>query len=272
VHRETGSAANNICTDASFDLAAIAGVLTPTPTFPKFLGLPQELRLIIWDLAIRGQPYLAPDGKLKHYLDDTVEIREHVKTRDNPERPRFLPPICSVSRGTMEEGVAVLIEGSKFMVASIHDNTFLRAFLNAAPGRLQLCRNLSFDYFSRFPSGYEKNADLELAAACSGLRTIKLTFHYEPITLLVAEGAYEDSLTRQPCSAESLFTKFRLNRLLACDMLKTIILEHTSYHSAAGVEALEGLGDLMSQQFAMKDRSQKVNIHYARQITRRFRY
>jgi hypothetical protein len=33
---------------------------------PKFLELPQELRLIIWDLAIGGQPYLAPDGKLKH--------------------------------------------------------------------------------------------------------------------------------------------------------------------------------------------------------------
>lgn len=109
-----------------------------------------------------------------------------------------------------------------------YDNTFLKT-LKAAPGRLELCRDLSFDFFSRFPTGYENNADLELAAECTGLTTIKLTFHHESLTYYVLEGDYDEGLSRRAQSAEDVVERFKIQRLLDCRSLKTIIIEHTSF-------------------------------------------
>ncbi|KAF2822980.1 hypothetical protein CC86DRAFT_248850, partial [Ophiobolus disseminans] len=213
--------------------------------FHRFMELPEETRLIIWDLAIHDQPYTSPAGSSERYLCTTIKLREYVSAKDDPIRPRFLPPICLTSEKTTEKTIAVLIEGSTFMVASIHDKNFLQAFLKAAPGRLSLCRQLNFDYFGRFPKGYEKNADLGLAAQCSGLHTIKLTFHYASLTYKVASGDYEDGLTSVPCSAEDLFERFRLARLLDCQELKVIIIEHTDYYIEAAIQAAESLGQMI---------------------------
>jgi hypothetical protein len=138
--------------------------LAPSPTFHDFFKLSREIRLVIWDLAVRDQPYTSPAGREVSYLNSTINLREYVKKKDNSFRPGFLPDICRVSKSTMEEAIAVVIEGSTFMVASIFDNIFFQKFLQAAPGRLRLCRRINFDYFGRFPDKFDKNADLELAA------------------------------------------------------------------------------------------------------------
>jgi hypothetical protein len=238
--------------------------------FFKFMQLPKELRLLIWREAIANEEYTRPDGITLRYLSSTIDIRDYVKIADDPLIPKFLPRICDVSEETREETIAVLIEGSKFMIASLRDNTFLQTFFKpkGMTGRLELCRDLSFDFFSRFPNGYEKNADLELAVACTSLKTIKLTFHHEPLTRYVLEGDYDEGLTRYPRSADQVFEQFKLRRLLDGKCLKTIIIEHTSYYIPAAVEAAEKLGDLLKLKFSQLEPSQDVAVCYGRQAPR----
>jgi hypothetical protein len=168
----------------------------------------------------------------------------------------------------MEEAMAAFIEGSTFMVASIQDNMFLQVFLKAVPDRLKLCRQLNFDYFSRFPGHFEKNADLELAAQCTGLHTIKLMLHYDPLTYMNNTDDEDGGVGYQPCAAQDLFEQFRLQRLLDCNKLRTIIMEHTVYHVPAAFVAAKNLGDLLTQKFAQRTTTQKVSMVYTRQPPR----
>ncbi|EAT89741.2 hypothetical protein SNOG_03010 [Parastagonospora nodorum SN15] len=222
----------------------------PEPEFHNFMQLARELRLVIWDLAMRDEPYHQPNGIGMRYFIDPIALREYVKVGDDPISPNFLPAICSVSEATKEEIIAVVIEGSKFMVASIKDNAFLQTFLKAAPGRLELCRDLSFDFFSRFPYGYEKNSDLELAVLCNGLRTIKLTFHFEPLTYLVMESEDNMTLSRRARSPNELLENFKLQRLLDCRSLKNITIEQTSQHVMEASRAANDLGELIKTKFS----------------------
>jgi hypothetical protein len=198
------------------------------------------------------------------------DIRDYIKIADDPFSPTFLPAICNLSKETREKTVAVLIEGSKFMVASFHDNTFLQAFLKpeGVTCRLELCRELSYDFFSRFPTGYEKNADLELAAACTGLKTIKLTFNQKPPTHYVLEGDYDEGLSRYPRSADEAYERVKLQRLLNCKCLKTIITEHTTCYVLAAVKAAENLGDLLRLKFSEIEPSQDIAVRYSCQAPR----
>jgi hypothetical protein len=108
--------------------------------FFKFMQLPKELRLLIWREAIANEEYTRPDGITLRYLSSTIDIRDYVKIADDPLIPKFLPRICDVSEETREETIAVLIEGSKFMIASLRDNTFLQTFFKpkGMTGRLEL--------------------------------------------------------------------------------------------------------------------------------------
>ena len=229
------------------------------------MRLPPELRLIIWYGAIRWESYALPHAYScsRRYLESNIDIREYVKYGDDYEYPMFLHSLYSLSKETAEEIVAVVIENSTFMVASFADNTFLQAFLGAVPGRLQLCRQLNFDYFGRFP-GFDKNADLELAVMCSGLHTIELTFHYDTLTWnkLVGGDYYDEIFERCPRPVEELFDAFRLKRLLDCDMLQTVIIEHVGGEVDAAVRAAQGLGDLLIKGFGKKVPKQVVEVQY----------
>jgi hypothetical protein len=235
------------------------------------MQLAREIRFVIWDLAIRDEPYEQPNGFGMRYFVDTIALREYVKVNDDPLSPKFLPAICSVSEITKEEIIAVFVEGSKFMVASINDNTFLQTFLKAAPGRLELCRDLSFDFFSRFPSRYEKNADLELAVLCSGLRTIKLTFHFEPLTYFVMSNEDNMTLSRRARSPDQLSEHFKLQRLLDCRSLKSITIEQNS-EVVEAVRAANDLGELIRIKFSQLSPPQHVGVHYTRQAPRPRRF
>jgi hypothetical protein len=248
-------------------------VVVPKLGFYNFMRLSRELRLIIWDMAIRDQTYHQPGGGAMCYLQSTVALREYVKVSDIPSNPKFLPAICFVSKKNREEEIAAVIEGSKFMIASIHDNNFLQIFLKAEPGRLELCRDLSFDFFSRFPSSYEKNADLELAALCTGLHTIKMTFHFEPLTYFVQEDEEDPMvMSRRARALNELFEEFRLQRLLDCKCLKNITIEHTSQNVAEATKAGVQLGELLKTKFSQLSPPQTVTVYYTRQPPRpRFR-
>ncbi|KAI4667439.1 uncharacterized protein J4E79_002126 [Alternaria viburni] len=228
------------------------------PKFHGFLELPTELRLEIWKLALDVDT-------------NVMEVRKAVRRGNNPARPVFLPKFCYTSRRTFDETVATVIENSQMMICSYADNQFARAFLTVGPSRFDLVRHLDFRFFSRFNEEFGVNADLELAFECKGLRTIKLNFHCSDLIRLEIEDGYdyyEDDFTRYPAEGEELFNKYKLARILDCDALNAVIIEHSGCYCRMAVEAAEGLGKIIEQKFAGKVPKQIVKLAYTRQPTR----
>jgi hypothetical protein len=95
-----------------------------------------------------------------------------------------------------------------------------------------------------------------------------MTFHCEVLTYKVAYGDYDEGLTSVARTAEYLYERFRLKRILDCDMLKTIFIEHTGYHNEPAIEAAEGLGQMVVGEFASKAEKQDVAVQYTRQPRR----
>lgn len=227
--------------------------------FHAFLRLSRELRLIIWSLTFEEQ------------LGE-IRLRDFVSSDTKSFKCDIVPSFCYISKQTLEEVVAVVIQGSQFMVASITDNELLHAFLGAAPGRFRLCRQLNFDYFGRFPENLPINKDLKLAVACSGLLTIKLTFHADAITSWVRIDGYEDGMTRHPCTADYIFSKYKLNRPLDCNKLRKIIIQSTGSGLGAAKEAAEELGQMLEHKFVSKPMKQEVYIEYTRKAQYYYSY
>ncbi|KAF2246891.1 hypothetical protein BU26DRAFT_488295 [Trematosphaeria pertusa] len=220
------------------------------------MQLPIEIREMIWEEAIRGMRYLIDStrGRYGHHSLDAVEIRQYDEGREH--RPRFLPSVCLVSKSTMAEAVAVFIRNSTFMVSSIGGNRFLEAFLtrhNSFPN----IRSLRFDFFDCFPEGYEENADLALAAKCTGLATIQFTFHSSKLIHWVLEDGDdydEDGLTSLARPVEQLVERYKLRQLLECKKLDKVIWQRKGYHYDGAEVALQNLGTWVKDQFAEKKR------------------
>ncbi|KAH7366611.1 hypothetical protein BKA66DRAFT_573277 [Pyrenochaeta sp. MPI-SDFR-AT-0127] len=228
----------------------ITSTLSP-PEFHSFLKLPSELRRMIWMLGLQTE--------LKEVL-----VRHFVNKRDDPKDPKYLPAFCYLSKKIMEEMVAIFIVGSQFTVCSVRDNAYMWSFLEANPARFKHCRQLNFDYFGRFPEEILVNQDIEMAVRCKGLTTIKLTFHVDTLTYWVSEGSYEDGFTRAPYTADRLFVRYRLKRLLGCRMLKTIIIEHAGYFSEEAEHVARELGELLKLEFMNKAEKQIVQVECTR--------
>ena len=226
--------------------------LKPQPSFARFLDLPKEIRFPIWTLAFSsiGQ----------------VAVRDAVKRGDNPKKPRFLPVLCFTSKKTFEETVVNFIITSKILVCSYNDNLFLRAFLEAENGRFEQVRQLDFEFFSRYKGDTTENADLELAVQCTGLRIIKLGFHKEELTYYRLDDDSDMWLqcSTQPNKAADLFSKYKLERLLDCDMLETIIIEHSGYFSLTAEAVAAELGAMLRGKFAAKVSKQAIEVVYTR--------
>ncbi|RYN91306.1 hypothetical protein AA0119_g10513 [Alternaria tenuissima] len=226
--------------------------LRPRPSFARFLDLPKEIRSPIWTLAF---PFIGQ-----------VAVRDAVKRGDDPKKPGLLPVLCFTSKKTFEETVVSFIIASKILVCSYNDNLFLRAFLEAEKGRFEQVRQLDFEFFSRYEGNTTKNADLELAVQCTGLRIIKLGFHKEELTYyrLVDDSDMLLQCSTQPYKATDLFSKYKLERLLDCDMLETIIIEHSGYFSLTAEAVAEELGAMLRGIFGAKVSKQVIEVVYTR--------
>jgi hypothetical protein len=95
-----------------------------------------------------------------------------------------------------------------------------------------------------------------------------MTFHSDSLISWTLFGDYDDGLTAMPCTPEYLFKRFRLKRILDCDMLKNITIEHAGYHRDAAVEAGEKLGEAFVEKFANKSPKQEVTVRRTRQPPR----
>jgi hypothetical protein len=122
-----------------------------------------------------------------------VRIRWSVRCNAAPSTPNFIPELVKVSKKTRDEVIAVKMRKSKFVIASLRENTFLFNFLATVGDGLRHARELYFDNFHYFPD-YDRTtgmripqcSDLELAVACTGLRTLRLTMGRS----VVGDGRY----------------------------------------------------------------------------------
>jgi hypothetical protein len=193
-------------------------------------------------------------------------VRDAVERGDDPKKPRFLPVLCFTSKETVEETVVNFIIASKILVCSDNGNLFLRAFLEAENGRFEQVRQLDFEFFSRYEGNTTENADLELAVQCTGLRIIKLGFHKEELTYyrLVEDSDMLLQCSTEPNKATDLFSKYKLERLLDCGMLETIIIEHSGYFSPTAEAVAAELGAMLRGKFAAKVSKQVIEVVYTR--------
>jgi hypothetical protein len=58
---------------------------------------------------------------------------------------------------------------------------------------------------------------------------------------------------------------YKLKRLLDCDKLETVIVEHAGGEVDTAVQAAQGLGDLLLNGFGKKVSKQVVEVQYAQQ-------
>ncbi|KAF2846720.1 hypothetical protein T440DRAFT_540784 [Plenodomus tracheiphilus IPT5] len=201
-------------------------------TFHNFLQLPQELRMAIWCFNV-------------HNATSIVNLRCYI------DMAAALPPTHLVSPQLSEEIIAATLEETTYVICSINDNKKLRAFLDALPRRYASIRCLSFAYFCRFPSDLEQNQDLELAILCTGLHTIKMTFHVDTLV---------DYSIGEALKPEGLFEYYKLERLLYCDKLRVIVFHCIGLWHPAMFPVAKKLGTMLVEKFAEKPAKQAVMV------------
>ncbi|KAF3037465.1 hypothetical protein E8E12_002623 [Didymella heteroderae] len=144
--------------------------------FKPFLGLSYELRQKIWDFAMRAEKH----SYSSFHLQDRLEVRNYIgkyTIGTSPRNPSFLTKACQVSKFTRQETLEVFIQGSMFQVCAIEQNRFMHSFLSITPKGFASMRRLQFAFFDCFPTGFDLNADLELAVCCPGLPELQISFH-----------------------------------------------------------------------------------------------
>ena len=238
-----------IATEVDPDYVSYAALVRGPPILFEHIryggGLPVELRQMIWENAMRGEEYVADSRyyTLDRHLIDPVQIRNYHTGRI--ERPKFLPSVCFLMKGTMLEVTHVFIEKSTFMVASYPGNCYLQDWLKTVQGMGRV-RSLQFDFFDCFPSNIAVNSDLELAARCTGLTKIRMGFHWRAI------GHYD--------LAEELLPRYQLQQLFECRKIEQVIFEAKGCYHANTQYLLERLGALIVAKFAEKGRQVTFKI------------
>lgn len=226
--------------------------------FEKFMQLPLEIREKVWDFSIRGKVYFVPRSyhldEYARYFLDPLALRGFVQPNTigpNPKRPPFLPAVCRVSVYTFEETLGVFLRNTNFLMHNIAQNRFFDAFLTKVDG-FRSIRTLSFGYFDCFPSGFERNADLELAARCPGLQELSSSFHANQLEIFEDEAG-DPSFGLLPREPDEMWSHYRMDRLLDCEQLEVIKINHKGWRSNANtVFAAEGLATRIAREFLVR--------------------
>jgi hypothetical protein len=238
-------------------------VAVALPSFDRFLELPIEIREVIWEFAMRGtfNPITRSKYNNRGYLITPIEIRDYKGLPNDAARPFFLPSVCRVSRLTMSETIGVFVRGSEFLIASFIDNRFLDRFLQTMSKGYEAIRSVHFAFFDCFPSGFPQNSDLELVVRCTGLRTIKITFHATRLITWVLEGDYDDGLTSYPRPVDEMWSHYKFDRLLDCMNLQNIIIQRKGRTIDAALKASENLGERIKAEYTQKHQ-RSLNVTY----------
>ncbi|CAI6335123.1 unnamed protein product [Periconia digitata] len=196
------------------------------------MKLPAEIREKIWEQEILED------------CDYLERMRIEPYVADSPKCPTFLPRRALASKQMMNEIVPVFIKLAKFAMSSIGDNEFFCSFLDSVPKGRAYVRRLRFDFFDCVLYGHPENLDLKLAASCSGLREIQLTFHWRNV--------------RRPVDA--IVQHYHLKMLLNCKQLSRVILITMGYYSIEALETLHDLGQWIENQFHDQGQTVKYSV------------
>lgn len=178
--------------------------------FKQFLNLPYEIRQYIWVFAMRGEEY----SYGSFHLQDRLEVRNFVRKNifgTSPRDPSFLPKVCRVSNFTRQETIEVFLQRTLFHICAIEQNRFMHSFLNHAPNGFGAVRRLQFAFFDCFPSGFDMNADLELAVRCPGLQELQISFHDKK---LFRWSGPDDDAVALPRLAQEMWNYYKMDRML----------------------------------------------------------
>jgi hypothetical protein len=138
------------------------------------------------------------------------------------------------------------------MVASFIDNRFLDNLLQAMSKGHKAILSVHFAFFDCYPSGFPKNADLELAVRCTGLRTIKLTFHSTRLFARVFMGENEGGFTSCPRPTDEMWSHYKFDRLLDCMNLQNVVIERKGRTIDAALKSSEDLSKRIQAEYAQK--------------------
>jgi hypothetical protein len=139
----------------------------------------------------------------------------------------------------------------------------LRTFLEAVAGRFESVRQLDFDFFARYKGGTIENTEIELAVECTGPCTITLAFQDEELTYCLLGDEYGWQCETRPHSITQLFSRYKLERLLGCGMLNTMIIKNSGcWIAEEAEEATEELGQMIEKRFAARQSKQVVKVVY----------
>jgi hypothetical protein len=211
----------------------------PLPRPSILERLPMEIRELIWAHVMRAEDV---------GYSNSILVRYCVWRGDKPARPRFVPRLYFLSKATQDEILGVFLRAQTFAISSIWDNTFLRNYIASVQDGALHVRNLCFYNFDFFPNNdpttglrLAANSDLELAVDCPGLHTVDLTFGRRFLG-----GMPWDNVTQHNVFAahtvEHVVDRYRLRRLLDCNMLHIIRLYGKDY-GLGPVQVLQDLAD-----------------------------
>jgi hypothetical protein len=198
---------------------------------------------MVWEAAFRQDIYYG-------FRYPTQDLK---RLADNPRHGLFLPTLWWISKRTRDEVLAAYLRVHQFWFFNRYDNSNFRVMLGLIPNGYSHVRELHFEGFGYFHNQnhigkmVEKNEDLELAVACTGLQTIRFVFkdnrhlcnEFFPARLLhVVKRKTVDELVRE----------YHLRRLLDCRKLVEIQI----YNVYRQIEVVQDLADWIRSEFAKK--------------------
>jgi hypothetical protein len=214
----------------------------------RFLDLPQKIR-----------------HKIYKYLPETTYAQVFLGGRYGTPTKIQLPAITRAGDTLIrQEAIKITIEITTFSVHSFEGNQKFTEWLGIVDlskssknyiSGFDAVKSLEFPYFSRFPHRYfdasRTNSDIELMVRCKNLEKASLTwasdelFEYD-----------DDNGSMEPKSVEVLRRQYRLDRMLACENLTTVLL--VGYRSRA--QSLQDLADWLRAELPAAKNGRGVDV------------
>ncbi|KAF2867512.1 hypothetical protein BDV95DRAFT_610901 [Massariosphaeria phaeospora] len=183
-----------------------------------FTMLPLEMRRECYKAIMEAE------GDLGGYSQ--IYVAQHVTS--NIYRPSFLPTICHVSHEVLVEAAPVYLRHvNAIIISSWAGNQFFTGFLETLPDDTgyKAIKGLRFPFFDFF-RGAEVNADLELAAKCTGLENLHFRFNVRQLTKgnPKIETPYDRDAFNEfvPMTVEEIVEFYKFEQIFDCTNLRTI--------------------------------------------------